>query len=68
MNTDNFDNFHNFVQRMIAIIFGIVLTLIVGGVIIVPIIVFNGCQAVEKHGVKGVVEEIWNGPTNGIAK
>ena len=45
-----------------------VIVLIMVGLVAVFIftlgLVIKGCTAIQRHGLKNVVEQVWNGPTN----
>jgi len=47
-----------------------VIVLIMVGLVAVFIfalgLVIKGCTAIQQHGLKNVVEQVWNGPTNTV--
>lgn len=68
MISNNFDMHFEQSQKRFNILFRIISTLIavvfvatVGFWILVGVFAFNSISAFEKHGIKGVVEQIWCG-------
>lgn len=63
-NMDNFEtNFHRMFKVLLSII-AIVFAMMMTGIIFAIVLFSKGCTAINDHGLKGVVEQVWNGPTN----
>lgn len=51
--------------KLVGSFIAAIVTLMLIGTIIFGIFLFKGCNAIQKDGLKGVAEKVWNG-TNGV--
>ena len=68
MNYSHHDRSFNRISGIFWVIFTFAAIIIITVFGIVILAGIKGCQEVGDHGLKGVVESVWNGPTNGVGK